>query len=92
MQSRTARHLISFHQAIVFYDYISNLPREIELIWGRGFSTVTLMYHLNRWLTLAWAVIGLLQSHLGKPEYESSLSQKLSVRAESLHDIAAKTR
>lgn len=53
-------------------------------MWGRKFSSVTLLFHLNRWITLSWAMVNLLVSNLGNPEFESSLMQRSSVRASSL--------
>ncbi|OCH91746.1 hypothetical protein OBBRIDRAFT_774647 [Obba rivulosa] len=32
------------------------LSYEVELIWGRKWSSVTLLFHLNRWTTFIWAV------------------------------------
>lgn len=50
-------------------------------MWGRKFSSVTLLFHLNRWITLAWALVALLDANLSNPEFESSLLQRSSVRA-----------
>ncbi|OCH88700.1 hypothetical protein OBBRIDRAFT_733874, partial [Obba rivulosa] len=46
-----------------FYDHIITFSSEIELIWGRRFTSVTLIFHLNRWLIFLWAVIGLSSFH-----------------------------
>ncbi|OCH89519.1 hypothetical protein OBBRIDRAFT_794213 [Obba rivulosa] len=45
---------------LVFYDHAITLNNEIELIWRRKFSSVTLLFHLTRWTTLLWAVATLL--------------------------------
>jgi len=39
---------------------------------------VAVLFCFNRWVTLAWAVVCLLESHLGNPEYGSSLLQTSS--------------
>ncbi|EMD39440.1 hypothetical protein CERSUDRAFT_71362 [Gelatoporia subvermispora B] len=46
--------------AVVVYDHLSTWAREYEFIWGRKFSSVTLLFHLNRWSIFAWALINLV--------------------------------
>ncbi|EMD34554.1 hypothetical protein CERSUDRAFT_85956 [Gelatoporia subvermispora B] len=41
---------------VVFYDYIINISREIEYIWKRPFSVVTVLFGINRFALLVWAV------------------------------------
>ncbi|OCH93585.1 hypothetical protein OBBRIDRAFT_790108 [Obba rivulosa] len=41
---------------LVIYDHIMTLPREVELIWGRQWTSVTFLYHLNRWTIFIWAM------------------------------------
>ncbi|EMD35285.1 hypothetical protein CERSUDRAFT_124639 [Gelatoporia subvermispora B] len=43
--------------AVVFYDHLITLPLEVELIWGRKFNVVTLLFYLNRWTIFAWAMV-----------------------------------
>ncbi|OCH84465.1 hypothetical protein OBBRIDRAFT_741595 [Obba rivulosa] len=51
-----------FHQPVlVFYDHITTLPREVNLIWGRKLNSVTLLFYLNRWATFMWAVVQLAE-------------------------------
>jgi len=40
---------------LVFYDFVTTLPEEAQLIWGRPSNSVTVLYHLNRWAVLTWA-------------------------------------
>ncbi|OCH90590.1 hypothetical protein OBBRIDRAFT_696765, partial [Obba rivulosa] len=42
--------------ALVLYDHAATFSREIELIWGRKWSSVVLLYYLNRWTTFIWAL------------------------------------
>ncbi|EMD37038.1 hypothetical protein CERSUDRAFT_124023 [Gelatoporia subvermispora B] len=42
--------------ALVVYDHMITFSRETEFIWGRKISSVTILFYLNRWLNLAWAV------------------------------------
>ncbi|EMD41192.1 hypothetical protein CERSUDRAFT_69802 [Gelatoporia subvermispora B] len=42
--------------AVVFYDYALNISREIEYIWKRPFSSVTVLFGINRFTLLVWAV------------------------------------
>ncbi|OCH88347.1 hypothetical protein OBBRIDRAFT_795312 [Obba rivulosa] len=44
---------------LVFYDQVITFPRETELIWGRKYGIVTLLFHLNRWATFTWAIVNL---------------------------------
>ncbi|OCH94533.1 hypothetical protein OBBRIDRAFT_789223 [Obba rivulosa] len=34
--------------ALIFHDHIATLSREMDLIWGRKFNNVTLMFHVKR--------------------------------------------
>ncbi|EMD30894.1 hypothetical protein CERSUDRAFT_100903 [Gelatoporia subvermispora B] len=45
---------------IVVYDHLTTLSREYEFIWGRKFSSVTLLFHLNRCFILAFVVLDLV--------------------------------
>jgi len=47
---------------LVFYDHARTLQKEYQFIWGRKLSIVTIIFQLNRWTTLAWAVINLFGS------------------------------
>ncbi|EMD39208.1 hypothetical protein CERSUDRAFT_93255 [Gelatoporia subvermispora B] len=42
---------------LVFYYHATSLSSEIEYIWGRKLSSVTMLFYLNRWTTFAWAVL-----------------------------------
>ncbi|OCH87918.1 hypothetical protein OBBRIDRAFT_836984 [Obba rivulosa] len=64
---------------LVFYDHFATLGREIDLMWNRRLSSVTLLFHFNRWATLIWVIVTLLESNLSNLEYESSLMQSLPV-------------
>ncbi|OCH92753.1 hypothetical protein OBBRIDRAFT_864829, partial [Obba rivulosa] len=44
---------------LVFYDHISTLSREVEFIWGRKITSSTILFYLNRWMILTWAVMNL---------------------------------
>ncbi|OCH92745.1 hypothetical protein OBBRIDRAFT_702106, partial [Obba rivulosa] len=48
---------------LVFYDHIITSSSEIELMWGRRFTSVTVLFHLNRWVIFFWAVLGLSSFH-----------------------------
>ncbi|OCH91636.1 hypothetical protein OBBRIDRAFT_728430, partial [Obba rivulosa] len=43
--------------ALVFYDHARTSGREFDLIWGRKHSSVTILFHVNRWVTFAWAIL-----------------------------------
>ncbi|OCH92600.1 hypothetical protein OBBRIDRAFT_726501, partial [Obba rivulosa] len=42
--------------AIVFWDHLGSISKEIQFMWRRSFSIVTLLFYLNRWMTFVWAV------------------------------------
>lgn len=46
--------------AFVLYDHMCTLSREIELVWGRRLTSVTLLFHLNRWAILVWGILNTL--------------------------------
>ncbi|OCH91589.1 hypothetical protein OBBRIDRAFT_792065 [Obba rivulosa] len=50
--------------ALVLYDHLSTLFCEFQVIWTRRNSSVTILFHLNRWLILAWAVLQITNSFL----------------------------
>ncbi|OCH87679.1 hypothetical protein OBBRIDRAFT_795996, partial [Obba rivulosa] len=43
--------------ALVIFDHLSTLPREVNLIWRRKLSPVAILFHLNRWTLLVWAAL-----------------------------------
>ncbi|EMD40159.1 hypothetical protein CERSUDRAFT_92653 [Gelatoporia subvermispora B] len=50
---------------LVVFEHIATLPQELELIWGRGFMSTILIFHANRWVVFAWAVVQLLHINPG---------------------------
>ncbi|OCH88353.1 hypothetical protein OBBRIDRAFT_92438 [Obba rivulosa] len=42
---------------LVLYDYSTTFSREVELIWGRKRTSVTVLFHLNRCTVFVWAVL-----------------------------------
>jgi len=42
---------------LLFYDYMLTFSRELRCIWGRKFSGATLLFFLNRYLTLIYRVL-----------------------------------
>ncbi|EMD33135.1 hypothetical protein CERSUDRAFT_68193 [Gelatoporia subvermispora B] len=53
----SADQVVMFSVAFVLYDHAITLPSEVSLIWGRKWSSVTLLFYLNRWATFIWAVV-----------------------------------
>ncbi|EMD41259.1 hypothetical protein CERSUDRAFT_78919, partial [Gelatoporia subvermispora B] len=47
---------------LVLYDHSCSLSQEVKVIWGRKWSSVTLLYHLNRWGIFAWALLQALST------------------------------
>ncbi|EMD35280.1 hypothetical protein CERSUDRAFT_85296 [Gelatoporia subvermispora B] len=43
--------------ALVFYDHIMTISHEMEFIWNRKLSCVTLLFHLTRWASFVWAIL-----------------------------------
>ncbi|EMD39647.1 hypothetical protein CERSUDRAFT_121870 [Gelatoporia subvermispora B] len=41
---------------LIFYYHASTLAKEVEFMWGRKRSSVTALFHVNRWAILLWAV------------------------------------
>ncbi|EMD35272.1 hypothetical protein CERSUDRAFT_85283 [Gelatoporia subvermispora B] len=42
---------------IVLFDHLETIPSEVEVIWRRKFSSVTLLFHFNRWTIFTWAAL-----------------------------------
>ncbi|OCH94186.1 hypothetical protein OBBRIDRAFT_723354, partial [Obba rivulosa] len=49
-----------FLSVLVFYDHLDTLPAEVRLIWGRKWTSVTMLFHLNRCMIFLWALEQLL--------------------------------
>ncbi|EMD31328.1 hypothetical protein CERSUDRAFT_109500 [Gelatoporia subvermispora B] len=45
--------------ALVLYNHVCTVPKEIQLIWGRKLTSTIIIFHLNRWLILAYIVVQL---------------------------------
>ncbi|OSX61290.1 hypothetical protein POSPLADRAFT_1182434 [Postia placenta MAD-698-R-SB12] len=45
---------------LIFYDYFLTFSREVRCIWGRKFSGATVIFMLNRYLTLVYRVLMLV--------------------------------
>ncbi|OCH88096.1 hypothetical protein OBBRIDRAFT_780678 [Obba rivulosa] len=50
--------------ALVTTDHLRTFTRERNLIWHRKFNSVTLLFYVNRWVTLAWVITQLLEELL----------------------------
>ena len=50
--------------AILYYDFILTLPLEIDRFWvgSRSLSTVSLVFFMNRYLSVAFSIPGLYAS------------------------------
>ncbi|OCH89116.1 hypothetical protein OBBRIDRAFT_37434 [Obba rivulosa] len=46
--------------AFVLYEHISTIADEVQFVWGSRISSTVLLFHLNRWLILLWALALLL--------------------------------
>ncbi|OCH88713.1 hypothetical protein OBBRIDRAFT_66979 [Obba rivulosa] len=44
---------------LVLYYHLSTLVDEVDLMHGNKFSSVTVLFYLNRWSIIAWAAINL---------------------------------
>ncbi|OCH95069.1 hypothetical protein OBBRIDRAFT_641024 [Obba rivulosa] len=42
--------------ALVLYDHLTTISREVQLIWGRKWTSVILLFYLNRWITVVWVL------------------------------------
>ncbi|OCH92644.1 hypothetical protein OBBRIDRAFT_423876 [Obba rivulosa] len=43
--------------AIVFHDHLITVSQEVQFVWGRRWTSVNLLFYLNRWITLLWACL-----------------------------------
>ncbi|EMD31432.1 hypothetical protein CERSUDRAFT_119802 [Gelatoporia subvermispora B] len=43
--------------SLVLFDHASTISAEIQFIWGRKLTAVTLLFYANRWITFAWAIM-----------------------------------
>ncbi|OCH90808.1 hypothetical protein OBBRIDRAFT_825716 [Obba rivulosa] len=42
---------------LILYDQLLMLPHEVQYIWGRKFTSVTGIFYLNKWISIAWAMM-----------------------------------
>ncbi|OCH88971.1 hypothetical protein OBBRIDRAFT_733401, partial [Obba rivulosa] len=61
------------------YAHILTLSKEVECIWGRPLNSVTVLFHLNRYMTLAWAVLQNIPTCVGQQDSASVISPILYV-------------
>ncbi|EMD31616.1 hypothetical protein CERSUDRAFT_100286 [Gelatoporia subvermispora B] len=47
--------------ALVLYDHICTISQEMQLIWGSNVTSTMVLFHANRWLILAYAILNLAQ-------------------------------
>ncbi|OCH84824.1 hypothetical protein OBBRIDRAFT_740914, partial [Obba rivulosa] len=59
--------------AAMIYDHLCTLTREFELLWDKKFNSVTLIFHLNRWISLAWTMLNIAKPFLSLGTYSVSL-------------------
>ncbi|EMD34556.1 hypothetical protein CERSUDRAFT_75521 [Gelatoporia subvermispora B] len=69
---------------VVFYDYFTNISREIEYIWKRPFSAVTVLFGINRFALLVWAVSNM-------PIYSSQATSAADCNANVEFDLYTNT-
>ncbi|EMD34227.1 hypothetical protein CERSUDRAFT_75815 [Gelatoporia subvermispora B] len=67
--------------SLVIYDYATTLEREVELMWRRKLTSVTMLFYLNRWVTVIWVAHKLLISNL--------LSPPADIRSHIFHSCVA---
>ncbi|KAI0033713.1 hypothetical protein K488DRAFT_84667 [Vararia minispora EC-137] len=41
---------------VLYYDYFLTLPREIEYVWSRGFTRVSILFYLNRYPSMIFEI------------------------------------
>ena len=54
------RHLIGI-AALTFYDYILSFTQEVQCIWHRKFSWITVLFIVNRYLFLVYRILMTLE-------------------------------
>ncbi|EMD41696.1 hypothetical protein CERSUDRAFT_70198 [Gelatoporia subvermispora B] len=48
-------NVLSVVQVIVIYDHLVSVSGEVQHVWGRVWSSVNVLYYVNRWTALVWA-------------------------------------
>ncbi|EMD33636.1 hypothetical protein CERSUDRAFT_67814 [Gelatoporia subvermispora B] len=50
--------------ALITYDHLSTLSREVNLIWSQKLSSVTILFHINRWVIFMWGILNVVDDSL----------------------------
>ncbi|RPD68595.1 hypothetical protein L226DRAFT_473213, partial [Lentinus tigrinus ALCF2SS1-7] len=58
----TAHLCIVGSSVFLMYDYVINLGQEVELFWTTKLTGATALYFANRYITLLFVIMGLVQS------------------------------
>lgn len=53
--------------AVIFSGYLLLFDREVNLVWSRKLTGVSAIFYLNRYITLAKAIVNILKSGLNCP-------------------------
>ncbi|OCH88097.1 hypothetical protein OBBRIDRAFT_735073, partial [Obba rivulosa] len=69
--------------ALVIYDHLATLSRELDWIWNRKFTSVTLLFHLNRWTILLYTILNIVGEFLPITSLSLRWSQRLRLSARS---------
>ncbi|EMD39786.1 hypothetical protein CERSUDRAFT_121967 [Gelatoporia subvermispora B] len=48
-------NVLSGIQVVVVYDHLVSVSKEVQHVWGRSWSSVNVLYYINRWTALVWA-------------------------------------
>lgn len=70
--------MISRCAALLLFDYLLTLSGEIKFVWGRKFSFVTVLFALNRYVTLLSKVF-LFANELYWPGQTDSVRRQVCV-------------
>ncbi|EMD34569.1 hypothetical protein CERSUDRAFT_75532 [Gelatoporia subvermispora B] len=60
LQSNLESYCMLVAVTCVFYEHVTTLDDEVEFVWGNGINCPALLFYLNRWLILLWAISVLL--------------------------------
>ncbi|RPD53369.1 hypothetical protein L227DRAFT_589365 [Lentinus tigrinus ALCF2SS1-6] len=65
----TAHLCIVGSSVFLMYDYVINLGQEVELFWTTKLTGATALYFANRYITLLFVIMGLVQSFGNCPPF-----------------------
>ncbi|EMD31156.1 hypothetical protein CERSUDRAFT_100614 [Gelatoporia subvermispora B] len=69
----------------VVYDHVCTIADEVQLIWGRKLTGPTILFYINRWMLMIFAILNVAQVFYHPQTILRSVHQSLQDTGFELH-------